>query len=142
MTVFVRYQEDGSVTIQTPYNQAFIDDLKASIPFRHRSWRPDEKLWSVDAIYAKNAEDLCKDWYEDVHVAYFERQRQQSQNSTGTPSRPVEPWATLHLLPTAPKPLVRAVYLELMKIHHPDKGGDTAITQKINAAFDELRKHA
>jgi len=33
---------------------------------------------------------------------------------------------------------LKAQYRQLAQIHHPDKGGDTAIMQTINAEYDEL----
>lgn len=35
----------------------------------------------------------------------------------------------------------RKVYIELVKKHHPDKGGSQAIMQDINNQFDSFKKH-
>lgn len=142
MTVFVRYQEDGSVTIRTPYSEAFKDDLKASIPFRHRTWQPEEKLWWVDWHFAKDAEALCKDWFEDVKVILYRRDDEPPRSGAGNGAglgKPVEPWASLNLLPTAPPEQVESSYRTLMKLNHPDAGGDTLTAQKINAAYAALK---
>ena len=46
---------------------------------------------------------------------------------------------TKHFTPT-PETLeeLKAQYKQLAKKHHPDRGGDTAIMQAINAEYDEL----
>jgi hypothetical protein len=38
-----------------------------------------------------------------------------------------------------PPEIIVICYRELSKRHHPDRGGDTAAMQKINAAFDRLK---
>ena len=35
---------------------------------------------------------------------------------------------------------LRKVYKELLKIHHPDNGGDVAIMQEVNAEYDKMFK--
>jgi hypothetical protein len=49
-------------------------------------------------------------------------------------------WNTLHLVPGAPPEIIRAVYRELSKKHHPDKGGDIRKMQEINAAVEMVTK--
>lgn len=49
-------------------------------------------------------------------------------------------FSTLHLLPDAPIEVIDAVYKALVKLHHPDRGGDTRRMQAVNAAVDSVRK--
>src|SRR5262249_59318111 len=102
--VFVRYQEDGSITIRSPYDQDFLEDFKRSIPWRHRRWVADEKHWWVDWRFAKDAEVLCRDWYDDVKVILFRRDDEPPRSGAGNGARlgtPVPPSASLTLLPTS-----------------------------------------
>ena len=49
-------------------------------------------------------------------------------------------WRALYLAPGAPVEIIRAVYRELAKKHHPDKGGDIKRMQEINTAVEMLTK--
>jgi hypothetical protein len=44
-------------------------------------------------------------------------------------------YAVLHLLPSMPITIVPIVHRELVKMHHPDVGGNHSIMAEINAAF-------
>jgi hypothetical protein len=138
MTVFVRYQEDGSVAIRSPYDEAFLADFKRSIPWRHRQWDAEQKHWWVDWRFAKDAELLCEDWFDDVTVVLFERPV--PPPPPPPPPQNHGPWETLYLIPTAPARIVDTVYRELMRMHHPDKGGNVLLCQRINAAYAALTK--
>lgn len=49
------------------------------------------------------------------------------------------PYDTLYLLPSAPLPVMEAVYRALVKLYHPDAGGDTQKMARINAAWDQIK---
>lgn len=50
------------------------------------------------------------------------------------------PWEVLFLIPGAPPEVIKAVYRALSQKCHPDKGGDVARMQEINAAMAALIK--
>jgi len=52
--------------------------------------------------------------------------------------KPVDPYKTLHLLPSAPPEVVKAAYKALAMKLHPDHGGDTDAMQRINDAYRRL----
>jgi curved DNA-binding protein CbpA len=56
------------------------------------------------------------------------------------PEAPDGPWATLYLVPGAPTEVIKAVYRALSQKYHPDRGGDVARMQEINAAMAALIK--
>jgi len=47
-------------------------------------------------------------------------------------------FATLFLLPSAPKEVIRAAHRALAAIHHPDRGGNLDEMIEINLAYDKL----
>ncbi len=49
-------------------------------------------------------------------------------------------WAVLGVEPGADHKTVRAVYLALCKLHHPDQGGSVEAMARINAAWDAYQK--
>lgn len=50
-----------------------------------------------------------------------------------------EPWATLCLIPGAPKALVDAAYRVLAKDAHPDTGGSDKRMKALNSAYEKLK---
>jgi curved DNA-binding protein CbpA len=50
------------------------------------------------------------------------------------------PWAVLYLVPGAPPEVIKAVYRALSQQYHPDRGGDVAKMQELNAAMAALIK--
>ena len=53
-----------------------------------------------------------------------------------------DPYQILKVHPTAKLEDIKKAYIELVKIHHPDRGGDTKLMLEINAAWELLKsKH-
>ncbi len=127
---------DSSVRLQFPYDAGLIDALKAGIPAHARTYDPVAKSWTITSTYASTAFRLMSAVFPDVDVV--------EQTSAGSSARgdrvdESDPWVILHLRPTAPLELVVAAHRCLAKIHHPDRGGTTAVMQEINAAAEALR---
>ncbi len=51
-----------------------------------------------------------------------------------------DPYQILKVHPSAKLEDIKKAYRELVKIHHPDKGGDIKVMLKINAAWEALKK--
>jgi hypothetical protein len=132
MTVLVRYQEDGSVTIRSPYDAAFCADLKRTIPGRWRRWRAEDRVWWIHQRCAEDAIALCRSWFHDVEIILYRRDRESFDRDHDSHG---DPYAVLHLRPTAPWELVEAAYQILAA--HPDREDLTGIEQ----AYQELRQH-
>jgi len=47
-----------------------------------------------------------------------------------------EPYQILKVHPSAKLEDIKKAYRELVKIHHPDKGGDPKVMLEINAAWE------
>jgi len=138
----IRAGWDGSVDLAFPYDQAFIDALKASIPGRARSYDPGTKVWTVAAAWAAIATRLMIEAFGDVAL---EDDRQRSARRPAPDRAGDHRLAALHLLPSAPPELIEAAYRCLSKLHHPDRAApsdrDQAHRQMVavNAAYDALR---
>jgi len=52
----------------------------------------------------------------------------------------IDPYQILKVHPNATLEDIKKAYRELVKIHHPDKGGDSAIMLEINSAWELLKK--
>ena len=51
-----------------------------------------------------------------------------------------DPYQILKVHPSTKLEDIKKAYRELVKIHHPDKGGDTKVILEINAAWEILKK--
>ena len=51
-----------------------------------------------------------------------------------------DPYQVLKVHPSAKLEDIKKAYRELVKIHHPDKGGNTKIMLEINSSWEILKK--
>ena len=51
-----------------------------------------------------------------------------------------DPYQILNVHPSAKLEEIKKAYRKLVKIHHPDKGGDSAVMLEINSAWEILKK--
>ncbi|ABM74758.1 possible heat shock protein DnaJ [Prochlorococcus marinus str. NATL1A] len=51
-----------------------------------------------------------------------------------------DPYQILKVYPSAKLEEIKKAYRKLVKIHHPDKGGDAAVMLEINSAWEILKK--
>jgi hypothetical protein len=120
-----------------------IDALKSYIGVPLRSYKPEKREWVLSA----DADAELKCWLTychteiGAHVIWLKggenRQRHTHQPHEPRPKN-IDPYQTLHLLPSAPTELVKVAYRCLAQIHHPDKGGDEEQMKRLNAAFKML----
>jgi hypothetical protein len=126
---------NGSVVLRFPYDADLVESLKARVPGHARKYDPITKAWTVTAMYVPVAFWLMVETFGDVEIV--------DTASAGSADRDrhagEDPWTILHLRPTAPPELVTAAHRCLAKLHHPDRGGTTAVMQEINAAAEALR---
>lgn len=138
--------EAGRVILGFPYEPELIADIKAEIPAWAREWEPIGKEWIVRAPYTARAADLLRRYFAHARVtgepsddsewdeSETRRSRRESwrddrregwsYRASPPPPGGGDPYATLHLLPTAPPQLVKAAYLTLVKLCHPDVARD------------------
>lgn len=138
MIALVHRYANGDLDIRTPYDAAFVQALKDGVSYSFREWDGARKVWSVEAPYAEVALGIVRRFFANVKIT-DERQADAGNASAGKGS---DPFKELHLLPSAPVPLIHAAYKTLARLHHPDAGGDVGAMQRINAAYDRLKERA
>jgi hypothetical protein len=112
-----------------------VSELKGIIPFAFRNYDPTKKIWLI-------RDWRCLDeWISELRSVYTV----ETEYDDEQPSRPpppnqslTSPFATLHLLPTAPPEVVKASYKALARIYHPDAKGSHDKMIQINLAFETL----
>jgi phage/plasmid primase-like uncharacterized protein len=149
----------GGIDLSTPYDADFVDAPKATVPFRARKWDGNRKVWTVSHAHIAEAVQLLRQYFHVVDLHEYkaktereqrereqeqqrqrEQQRQQQQERERRYSHGSSSYAVLHLQPTAPSELIKAAFHVLALLHHPDRGGDLATMQKINHAYEELKR--
>lgn len=174
----------GHYALHSPYDAAFVEDLKSSLEWWERKWDDTSKLWKIDRNAFKRAAEVCvrhgkvvyrengpdepekqrqaeaqaerehqeRKRKEREQQAAWERQRreqqerqrrQQAEDSRWWPGKneaKLCPYRMLHLQPDAPLAVVTAVWRALCHLHHPDKGGSLEQMQRINAAYDLIKR--
>ena len=116
---------DSGFYLETPYNAAFVRELKGSLPKYARKWDPDRRLWWIAQEFGDSAIRIARQHYDRVIAPEL---------ALAEPTA----WDVLWLRPGAPSEVVNAVYRALAKMHHPDYGGDNEMMQLINAAYERV----
>ncbi len=130
------WHPDGSAADVTfPYSAFVVGELKRAVPAPLRTYDPDTKTWTVAGRYVSAVYHVLAQVFGEVDV-------EGSRSGAADRGRPSsdDPWATLHLRPTAPPELVTAAHRCLAKLNHPDAGGSTATMQAINSAVESIRE--
>ncbi|QNI55196.1 DnaJ type IV chaperone protein [Synechococcus sp. BIOS-E4-1] len=89
--------------------------------------------------FEKEIQELQK---ENVRLAASVSQLELASLLSGGLGRSSEPFAILGLDATARASEVRTRHRELMRIHHPDRGGRTEVMARINTARDKALEMA
>jgi hypothetical protein len=142
-----------AVAIKTPYSQMFVEALKQEIPHGHRWWDPALRVWFVSQSCGIQLSRLFTALSVDAEVNDNLVPELGPAGSPPPAAGPAPPpasedarfyarkyateddWRILHLLPSAPFPVAQAAYRALLRMVHPDQGGDGAAAQRVNVAW-------
>jgi hypothetical protein len=109
----------GLTALRFTYDATTVQRLKTGIPKESRRWDPDRKLWLIDPPHEPTARRIL-----------------------GLPPKTPKPktrqptaidTAVTAMFDNLPTHLHDATYKALIRIWHPDIGGDTRATQALNA---------
>ncbi|MGI8406417.1 MAG: J domain-containing protein, partial [Thermomicrobiales bacterium] len=119
-------------------------NIKAYIPTHNREYVPETKVWVIAAPSAPIAIQLMRSVYSDTILIDNRHVHSDWKFSKAEPA--VDPnFATLYVMPTAPRCVVEAAYKALSKQFHPDRASvsdqDHAHEQmvRLNSAFEAVR---
>ena len=111
------------------------------IPAQRRSYDPTRRCWRIAStslllglgVYLPGLKERVE------HLLGGEEEEAEPRPAVSTLPPAVErAYVTLHLLPSAPRCVVKAAYRALAAETHPDVGGSTVAMQQLNAARDTL----
>ncbi len=127
---------DGSYRVTFPFDRDVVEGIKNIVPAHSRQYDPDEKAWYIAPAYFVPVRNLL--------TATFMQVEMDADREPFTPPSddraPRTDFHVLHLRESAPPELVEAAFRCLARIHHPDRGGDTATMQAINSAYAALKE--
>jgi hypothetical protein len=121
-------RHDDHAQIGFPYSASAVAALKESIPWECRRWDKVARHWTVDEPYVADAVTLMRARFGSIDIADLRSARR--------PPRGADPadWADA-LLAALPEHLREPAYRALLRVLHPDVGGDTRLTQRLNDVF-------
>lgn len=120
---------DGWLLFDVPYDPDWVEVIK-EIPLKHREWDAAKKRWAISPSYAAE----IRDWT----LRFFGAEGSKASSSTKKRAT-ADPFAVLHLLPSAPAELVDSAYRCLAKLAHPDRGGTHEQMLELTAAHDAAK---
>jgi hypothetical protein len=132
-----------------------VQSLKAAIPSYLRRFDPRSKHWYVKPDAYGELENFLSDMYVDF-AAQVRREDRRESHSRPRPdwasgekdwappppprAQANDPYAALHLLPSAPMVLVKTAFKCLSRQLHPDAGGSHEEMVRLNAAYEQLTR--
>jgi hypothetical protein len=81
-----------------------------------------------------------EEWFRQIEEKIRRTAERLNQLQTGTSSTYSENLKVLGLVPPVTRHELRTAYLDLAKIHHPDRGGDSAEFQRVQRAYSEATR--
>ena len=128
----------GGFVAITPYRPDYVERLKATVPPAGRRWLPEQRAWWISAAWIAPVRRILDEHFGGEHFASGDGATRDFEPDV-RPSLDLA-YSALHLLPSAPPVLVKAAYRTLSKLHHPDRGGSLGAMQRVNKAYDDLRR--
>ena len=125
-------------------HQLVRDGIK---PIQYRKWVKARNHWQVHKSKQPLAVHFGRRLFHHVDYSDLPERMQiwiveEIENGGWTAAAPAPvqqtPHQVLHLLPTAPREVVKAAYKALAAIHHPDHGGDPDAFRAVQEAYEEL----
>jgi hypothetical protein len=119
-------KQDGKLLLQTGYNILLVKLLN-TLPRQECTYRDENKTWYIDPKHTQT----ITSWLSSFGYMITDVD---APMPTGDDS-----FAVLGLLQTAVPEVCEAAYKALVKLNHPDVGGNTEIMKQINAAWDKVK---
>lgn len=114
-----------------------------AVPFKNDFWKLTN-LTSTEAEAVRFKVPVDYRYFEGghwfVHKKFLRMLGDVGRGQQPPPHPYGNDYALLHLRDTAPRAIVDAAYRVLVKMYHPDKGGDSDKLRGINEAYHRITK--
>lgn len=124
--------KDGYIFLSAPYDEHFIQELKADIPYGSRIFLKNDKQWRIDAAYADDLLSVVRKHYGEPTIVEPE------EKVVVVADAEVDPYGVM--LRLGSDDTVKKVYRMLAVELHPDKGGKPENMVSLNQAWEKIRK--
>jgi len=121
----LKSDEKGFIIMLTPYNKAFVEKFKLQIPYPHRKWNPEKKVWLVAETMLEQTVELMKNYFDDISTNLL---TEETNNDV---------WKTV--LDIIPIDYLDKIYMALANALHPDHGGSNEQMSKLNQAYQSRK---
>lgn len=131
---------DGTwAVLSGPMHPRLVSTVRALRP-AHREF--DGKSWRVHYAKLPLVTRLAQRLYHHVDWSALPPSWQVLACGGALPPTEEDPYAILHLLPSAPLEVARAAYRALALQAHPDHGGSAAEMQRLNGAIEAITERS
>lgn len=127
-------EESGAMSLRTPFNAAFVAQLKTDIPRHQRRWVPDKKIWQVEVEVAEHVTKIMREHYDEVIVL------EGGRKDNALDLEPFD-FEGIDLKDVLEPEDLKAVKRFLVKRFHPDLAhGNADKMAKVNKYFNTVLK--
>lgn len=121
------------VLVSFPYDPDYVEIIKRVVPKGSRSYNANTKAWTIGSHYRRTLENAF-DQLERIRANRYDTPPQRAAHH-GT--RPLDD-VFRELFTLIPEHLRTPTHRALMKVAHPDVGGDTEMAKALNMAWAEV----
>jgi len=118
----LKSDEKGFVIMLTPYQKEFVEEFKIKVPYPHRKWDPDKKVWLVAETMLEATVELMKKYFDDISTNLL---TEETGNNL---------WESVFT--AIPNDYIDVVYRALCQAVHPDHGGTDEQMKQLNMAYN------
>lgn len=134
----ISLHSNTSFFVVTDFGKKVSDYVRFSIPPKDRKY--DEGKWVVLLTHLPAVVAIGEKYsFVDYSALPYEMQLGLAQSKRIPIEKESNPFTVMHLLPTAPSAIVDAVYRALVKLHHPDVGGNEDTMRGIIDAYNRIK---
>lgn len=142
--LYYEHSGEGEIFLYFDYDPTVVEAVKHAVPLGHRRWSPERRRWVVSEEFWPRLRKTLSQY------GLFDEADFEELDRRGRSAKPGSDWAALYLAPGAPAEVVKAAYLALAKLYHPDWGDGTAADRdkrtskmaQINVAYERLTEGA
>jgi hypothetical protein len=97
------------------------------LPKAQCEFRGETKCWYIHPVH------------KDAVISFLKRLNYEITNLDEKPPEASDAYSMLGLIPTAVWEVCESAYKALVKLNHPDNGGNLEVMQNINIAWSEIK---